>query len=160
MQQRPKIGALARERLVVEDPDRRKRIVASIHNTSHMGLNRTTDMVSGKYYWPGLTSDVKAYVSSLILYALHLPICEYLGDNVHNGWADIFERLAISSDEGYADLALQHPNIDTLPDMDSFLSADIVTSEVEEAIIVGCQTKARDLTISCPNIAVQLSPPI
>ena len=72
---RPKIGALVRERLVVEDPDRRKRIVASIHDTSHMGLNRTTDMVSGKYYWPGLTSDVKAYVSSLTLYALHLPMC-------------------------------------------------------------------------------------
>ena len=65
---RSKIGALVQERLVVEDPDRRKRIVSSIHDTAHMGLNRTTDMVSGKYYWPGLTSDVKAYVSSLILY--------------------------------------------------------------------------------------------
>ena len=56
---------------MVEDPDQRKRTVSSIHDTSHMGLNRTTDMVSGKYYWPGLTADVKAYVSSLILYALH-----------------------------------------------------------------------------------------
>ena len=59
---------------MIEDPDQRKRIVSSIHDTSHMGLNRTTDMVSGKYYWPGLTSDVKAYVSSLILYAVHLPV--------------------------------------------------------------------------------------
>ena len=72
---RPKIGALVEERLVVEDPDRRKRIVLSIHDTSHMGLNRTTDMVSAKYYWPGLTSDVKAYVSSLILHTLHFPVC-------------------------------------------------------------------------------------
>ena len=46
---------------MIEDPDQRKRIVSSIHDTSHMGLNRTTDIVSGKYYWPGLTSDVKAY---------------------------------------------------------------------------------------------------
>ena len=60
---RPKIGAVVQERLVIEDPDQWKRIVSSIHDTSHMGLNRTTDMVSGKYYWPGLTSDVKAYVS-------------------------------------------------------------------------------------------------
>lgn len=80
-----KIGALVREGLVVEDPDRRKRNVASIHDTSHMGLNKTADMVSGKYYWPGVTSDVKAYVSSLTLYALYLPICEYLGDNVTMG---------------------------------------------------------------------------
>ena len=43
---RPKIGALVRERLVVEDPDQRKQIVASIQDTSHMGPNRTTDMVS------------------------------------------------------------------------------------------------------------------
>ena len=70
---RPKIGALVQERLVVEDLDRRKRVVSSIHDTSHMGLNRTTDMVSAKYYWPGLTSDVKAYISSLILHALHFP---------------------------------------------------------------------------------------
>ena len=60
---RPKIGAVVQERLVIENPDQRKRIVSSIHDTSHMGLNRTTDMVSGKHYWPGLTSDVKAYVS-------------------------------------------------------------------------------------------------
>ena len=55
---------MTQERLVVEDPDRQKRIVSSIHDTAHMGLNRTTDMVSGKYYWPGLTADVKSYVSS------------------------------------------------------------------------------------------------
>jgi hypothetical protein len=51
---------------MIEDPDWRKRIVSSIHDTSHMGLNRTTDMVSGKYYWPRLTADVKAYVRKLI----------------------------------------------------------------------------------------------
>ena len=40
---RPKIGALVQERLVVEDFDRQKRIISSIHDTSHM--NWTTDMV-------------------------------------------------------------------------------------------------------------------
>ena len=55
---------------MIEDPDHLKRIVSSIRDASHMGLNRTTDMVSGKYYWPGLISDVKACVSSLILYVL------------------------------------------------------------------------------------------
>ena len=41
-----------------EDPDQWKRIVPSIHDTSDMGLNRITEMVSGKYYWPDLTSEV------------------------------------------------------------------------------------------------------
>ena len=72
---RPKIGALVEERLVVEDPDQQKRIVSSIHDTSHMGLNRTTDMVSAKYYWPGLTSDVKAYVSFSCQCVFASPFC-------------------------------------------------------------------------------------
>ena len=72
---RPTIGAVVQERLVIEDPDQQKRIVSSIHDTSHMGLNRTTDMVSGKYYWPGLTAAVKAYVSSHdTLYELYLLV--------------------------------------------------------------------------------------
>ena len=60
---RPKIGTQQQERMVIEDPDQQNRIISSIHDTSHMGLNRTTDMVAVKYYWPGLTNDVKAYVS-------------------------------------------------------------------------------------------------
>ena len=50
---------------MVEDPDRRKRIVSSIHDTAHMGLNRTTDMVSGKYYWPRLTADMHEVIRKL-----------------------------------------------------------------------------------------------
>ena len=46
---RPKIGAVSQERLVIEDADQRKRIISSIHDTAHMGLNRTTDMVAAKY---------------------------------------------------------------------------------------------------------------
>ena len=50
-------------RLVVEDSEQRKRIVASTHDGSHLGLNRTNDMIASKYYWPGLFTDVKTYVS-------------------------------------------------------------------------------------------------
>ena len=56
-------GDTAVERLVVEDIAQLKRIISSIHDTSHLGVNRTLDMVAGKYYWPGLSSDVRAYVS-------------------------------------------------------------------------------------------------
>ena len=48
---------------VVEDIARRKGIISSIHDTSHLGVNRMLDMVVGKCYWPGLSSDVRAYVS-------------------------------------------------------------------------------------------------
>ena len=56
------------ERLVVEDPEKRKRLVSSVHDSSHFGVNRTLDMICSKYYWPGLTSDVKCYVSGVQLY--------------------------------------------------------------------------------------------
>ncbi len=36
---------------------------ASIHDESHVGVNRTLDTISSKYYWPNLTMDVKEYVS-------------------------------------------------------------------------------------------------
>ena len=40
-----------------------------------MELN-STDIVSGKYYWPRLTADVKAYISSHILHdSLYLLVC-------------------------------------------------------------------------------------
>ena len=38
------------ERLVVEDIAQRKRIISSIHDTSHLGVKWTQDMVAGKYY--------------------------------------------------------------------------------------------------------------
>ena len=48
------------ERLVVEDIAQRKQIISAIHDTSHLGVNKTQDMVAGKYYWPGLTNDIRA----------------------------------------------------------------------------------------------------
>ena len=49
---------------MIESSTQRKRIVSSIHDSSHMGVNRSINMVSRKYYWPGLTKDVCAYVIS------------------------------------------------------------------------------------------------
>ena len=59
---------------------------------------------------------------------------EYHSDNIHNGWADLFERLSTSSGEGHAVFPQQHPNIDTSPDLDNSLLADITTSEAKGAI--------------------------
>ena len=50
-------------RLVVEDSEQRKRIAANTHDGSHFDLNRTNDMIASKYYWPGLFTDMKTYVS-------------------------------------------------------------------------------------------------
>ena len=49
---------------MVEEHTKRKRIVAAIHDSSHLGINRTLDLVASKYYWPGLSKDVIEYVSS------------------------------------------------------------------------------------------------
>ena len=54
------------ERLAVEDFHQRKRIIANVHDSSHLGVNRTLDMITTKYYWPGLTHNVKEYVSCLV----------------------------------------------------------------------------------------------
>ena len=48
---------------MIEDASRRARILESVHDSSHFGVNRTLDLVASKYYWPGLTKDVKQYVS-------------------------------------------------------------------------------------------------
>ena len=61
----PERGGKDTERLVVEDQSQRQRVIARIHDTSHLGINRTVDMTASKYYWPGLTCDVKRYVSCI-----------------------------------------------------------------------------------------------
>ena len=54
----------ATPRLVIEDREQQKRIISSIHNECHLGMNRTNELVAKKYYWPGLYKDVNVYVSS------------------------------------------------------------------------------------------------
>ena len=66
------------QRLVVEEREKRERIIATIHDPSHVGVNRTLDMIASKYYWPGLTTDVKKYVSIIyydagIMYVIKMP---------------------------------------------------------------------------------------
>ena len=56
-------------RLVVEDVTKRCRIISLTHDASHFGVNRTVDVLSNKYYWPGLTKDVRLYVSNNYLEA-------------------------------------------------------------------------------------------
>ena len=54
------------KRLVVEDVAQRKRIISSIHDANHLGVNRTNDMVACKYYWPGMFKNIQDYVSFII----------------------------------------------------------------------------------------------
>ena len=56
---------MAEGRMVVEDASKRQRILESVHDASHLGINRTLHLVSSKYYWPVLTKDVKDYVSNV-----------------------------------------------------------------------------------------------
>ena len=49
-------------KLVVEDVQKRKRILTNAHDSGHLGVNRMLDLVS-KYYWPRLSEEVKEYVS-------------------------------------------------------------------------------------------------
>ena len=43
----------------------RRRILKSIHDANHLGVNRTRDMISSKYYWPGMSKEIQSYVSYL-----------------------------------------------------------------------------------------------
>ena len=47
----------------VEGSDKQKRIISSIHDANHLGVHRTNNLVSKKYYWPNLYKDITAYVS-------------------------------------------------------------------------------------------------
>ena len=55
------------ERLMVEDPKQRGRIISSVHDSCHLGLNRTNDMLACKYYWPGMSIPVASYVSLIYI---------------------------------------------------------------------------------------------
>ena len=49
---RPKIGALVEERFVVEDPDRRKRIVSSILGGHHFHLTPAVPLPPALFFFP------------------------------------------------------------------------------------------------------------
>jgi hypothetical protein len=58
---------VAEDRLVINDDSRRQRVIESVHNTSHPGINRTLHMVASKYYWPGLTNDCEHLLSNIYI---------------------------------------------------------------------------------------------
>ncbi len=62
-----KQGDTANERLAVEDVQQRQRIISSIHDSSHFGVARTTDMVACKYYWPGLSTEIACKQVSVVV---------------------------------------------------------------------------------------------
>src|SRR6266568_3700306 len=55
-----------RERLVVaKEQDLRTRLIAEAHtqiSTAHPGKNKTRKIISDRYYWPGLVTDIDRYV--------------------------------------------------------------------------------------------------
>ena len=55
-----------------------------MHDSSDLGVNRTLDMITAKYYWPGLTHDVKEYVSCLVnkVYTIELAFV-HLATNIY-----------------------------------------------------------------------------
>ena len=54
---------IEKRKLVVEDVQKRKRILTNVnaHDSGHLGVNRMLDLVS-KYYWPRLSEEVKECV--------------------------------------------------------------------------------------------------
>jgi len=55
---------------IPEDEPLRLEILAKFHDTTtagHPGVKRTREQVSGRYFWPGLTADVRKYVRSCMV---------------------------------------------------------------------------------------------
>lgn len=66
------IGKENRGRLVIEAVEERERIIKSIHDGNHFGVNRTRDMITSKYYWPGMSKEIQSYVSSMQWLAFYI----------------------------------------------------------------------------------------
>ena len=45
--------------MVVEDLSQRQCVIAKIHDTSRLNINRNVDMTASKLCWLGLTGDVR-----------------------------------------------------------------------------------------------------
>ena len=56
-----------RLRMVVNSVASQKRIISSVHDQHHLGINRTVEMICNKYYWPNMTNNIKSYVSKLFI---------------------------------------------------------------------------------------------
>ena len=49
----------------MEDPVQQKRIISTVYDANHFGIDKNNDMVASKYYWPGLSAEVRSYVSTV-----------------------------------------------------------------------------------------------
>ncbi len=49
-------------RLVIESDRQQQRIISTVHDANHLGLNRTYDLIYKKYYWPSMYKEVSTYV--------------------------------------------------------------------------------------------------
>lgn len=47
---------------VISDPDEQLKIIMETHNKDHIGINRTTSLISSKYYWAKIKTTVKKFV--------------------------------------------------------------------------------------------------
>ena len=50
-------------RLVVQSVDEQQRLVKTIHDTAHLGRDKTLSQLTEHYYWPDMYRQVCAYVS-------------------------------------------------------------------------------------------------
>ena len=51
-------------RLVVQSVDEQQRLVKTIHDTAHLGRDKTLSQLNERYYWPDMYKQVCAYVST------------------------------------------------------------------------------------------------
>ena len=52
-----------RPRLVVQSEEERLRLIQTIHDTAHLGRDKTLSQLSERYYWQEMYNQVCSYVS-------------------------------------------------------------------------------------------------
>ena len=52
-----------RPRLVVQSEGEQLRLIKTIHDTAHLGRDKTLSQLNERYYWPEMYNQVCSYVS-------------------------------------------------------------------------------------------------
>ena len=52
-----------RPRLVVQSEGEQLRLIKTIHDTAHLGRDKTLSLLNERYYWPEMYNQVCSYVS-------------------------------------------------------------------------------------------------
>lgn len=61
-----KAGALSK---VIQSKEKAKDIFREFHSSSigaHCGVHKTLDAISKRFYWPGMSVDIKKWVSAMV----------------------------------------------------------------------------------------------